>query len=108
MQEMARISIEEVEIDASTGILIRPKIAASEDYEQIYRTASGVRWNREARALVPYQVKGMSASWWFNQIVAAVRSEYGQCLELRPETRWKNVSEEQRREIEKVGKAHAA
>jgi hypothetical protein len=94
------VPIDEVEFDASIGILVRPKIPVAEHYEHIYRTASGVRWQPQKRALVPYEVKGMSPAWWFRQIVAAVQSEYGQRLELRPDTRRTNVPEPDRREIE--------
>ena len=107
MQSATRIIIDEVEIDESVGILVRPQIAPAKDYEHIYRTASGVRWQRERRALVPYQVKGMSHAWWFSQIVAAVQSEYGQLLELGPNTRWTNVPERTQREIEALNAKHA-
>ena len=99
------VPIDEVEIDGAAGILVRPRIPANEHYEHIYRTASGVRWQQQTRALVVYEVKGMPPAWWFRQIVAAVESEYGQRLELRPDTRWTNVSEAERREIE--GEWHA-
>ena len=107
MQTNERVAIDEVEIDGSARLLVRPKLAPSEHYEYIYRTASGVRWSRDARALVPYEIKGMSPAWWFSQIVAAVESEYGQLLELKVETKWTNVSESDRLEIEAASKRHA-
>ena len=108
MKEIPRMAIEEVEIDAASArILVRPVVAPSEHYEYIYRTGTGVRWVPEQRALAPYEVGGMSPAWWFGQIVAAVRSEYGQRLELRPETRWTSVPEETRREIEAIVAQHA-
>jgi hypothetical protein len=95
-----RISIDEVEIDRSGRILVRPRIASSEQYEYIYRAASGVRWMSEARVLAPYETKDGSPAWWFRQIVVAVRDEYRQVLVLQPDTRWINVSIEDRSEIE--------
>jgi hypothetical protein len=100
MSTTAIVPIDEVEIDAGVGVLVHPRIPPIEHYEQIYRSASGVRWNRERRALVAYEPKGMPAPWWFDQIIAAVQSEYGQRLELRADTRWTNVAPEVRREME--------
>ena len=94
------VPIEEIEINTIVGILVRPRIPLAENYEHIYRTASGVRWHPQSRALVAYDVDGMPPEWWFRQIVAAVAGEYGQVLELRPDTRWKNVSELERKAIE--------
>ena len=94
------VPIDAVEVDAALGILVRPRIPESEHYEHIYRTATGVRWQSQRRALVAYEVKGMSPAWWFQQIVDAVASEYGQHLELQPDTLWTNVPESERSEIE--------
>ncbi len=94
------VAIDEVEVDPVIGVLVRPRIAAAEHYEYIYRAASGVRWQHQKRALIAYELSDLSPVQWFHQIVASVQSEYGQVLELRPDTRWTNVSESERRQME--------
>ena len=94
------IVVDEVKMDAAVGIVVRPRIAPGEGYEFIYRMASGVRWNPERRAFVVFEPKEMSAAWWFRQIVTAVQSEYGHRLELRQETRWTDIPQEVRLEME--------
>ena len=106
MHASVRIPIDEVAIDSTGRILIRPRIAATDDFEHIYRTASGVRWEAASRSLVPYEVMDKAPPWWFRQIIDAVQSEYGQLLELRPETIWTNVPAETRRDIQTGDDGH--
>jgi hypothetical protein len=100
MRGESRVPIAEVAIDSSGAIAITPRIAPTEDFEQIYRAAMGVRWQPNLRALVPYETQGATPEWWFRQIVSAVHSEYGQVLELQPDTKWTNVSPEIKRAIQ--------
>ena len=107
MRNSSRTPIDEVAIDAAGAVAIRPRIAADETFEHIYRAAMGVRWHSDTRSLVPYETKGETPAWWFRQIVAAVSSEYGQLLELQPDTKWTNVSSDVRRAIEAIEDGHA-
>jgi hypothetical protein len=107
MRDESHVPIEEVAIDAGGTIAVTPRIPSHEHFEHIYRAAMGVRWQPTLRALVPYETKDATPDWWFRQIVSAVRSEYGQILELRPETKWTNVSLELKRAIQSGMDGHA-
>jgi hypothetical protein len=106
MRALVRIPIDEVAIDSTGRLLVRPRIAATEDFGQIYRTASGVRWESASRSLVPYEAMDKAPPWWFRQIVDAVQSEYRQLLELQPDTIWTNVPAETRRDIQSGNDGH--
>ncbi len=106
MHDVVRIPIDEVAIDSMGRLLVRPRIAANEDFEFIYRTASGVRWQSESRCLAPYELKDKAPPWWFRQIVDAVRSEYRQLLKLHPDTIWTNVPADTRRDIQSDNDGH--
>jgi hypothetical protein len=99
---MRQIPIAQVEVAASGLLHVKPSVPDSEDFEHIYRTATGVRWLRDLRVLAPAKVVELSLAQWFAEIVTAVASEYGVRLTLTPETEWENIPERLRSEIEAV------
>jgi len=79
---------------------VKPGVAENEDFEYIYRTATGVRWLRSERCLAPYEVGDLTHGAWFREIIAAAANEYGVRLEITPDTVWREVPAEVRAEIE--------
>ena len=89
------------EISVASGRLhVTPGASQFNDFEYIYRTATGVRWLRAERCFVPHEVGGLTHGAWFGEILAAAASEYGVRLEVTPSTIWRDVSAELRSEIE--------
>ena len=102
---MRQIPITQVEVAGSGLLHVKPSVPDSEDFEHIYRTATGVRWLRDLRVLAPAKVVELSLAQWFAEIVDAAASEYGVRLTLTSETKWENVPEQLRSEIEAVALA---
>jgi hypothetical protein len=88
--------IEELGLDAKGHLFLRPVAATAEGYSQIYRDASGIRWNTALRVLHAYEPERWEALALYKQIIAAVRREYGVLLTIRPDTRWSGISDELR------------
>jgi hypothetical protein len=99
---MRTVAIESVEIDEAHGLIVRPHISPHEDFEFIFRTATGVRWNSTMRALTPVSGSTPSHAIWFGRIVDAMRDEYACTLALTSTTGWKNVPPELREVLEGV------
>jgi len=98
---VATVEIEEVLLDAEGRILTRPSTSVT-GASMVYRAAMGIRWLSEAQAFGPEKAGGMSPAQWFAQTVGAVRSELGHELRLTPQTKWTNVSDDLRSEIERA------
>jgi len=79
---------------------VKPQLPPSEDFEYIYRSATGVRWHKGDRSLVPYELGDLTHGAWFREIVAAAASEYGVRLQITPATTWRDVPDDVRAEIE--------
>ncbi len=92
--------VEEVGLDAAGHLFVKPQ--ASDDFTYIWRDASGIRWNETTRTLVAYEPKRWEPITLFQQIVAAVKNEYGRVLALNSKTKWTNVTPEFRAQLEKV------
>ena len=86
-----RVAIEEVGIDAAGYLFLRPSLDPKENYEFIWRDASGVRWNEQLRALHAAEPSRWEHFELYKQILKAVRSEYGELLVLTPATRFTQV-----------------
>jgi hypothetical protein len=74
---MRQVPIAQVEVAASGLLHVKPSVPDSEDFEHIYRTATGVRWLKDLRVLAPARVAELSLAQWFGEIVDAAASEYG-------------------------------
>jgi hypothetical protein len=94
------VDIAEVAVDASGRVVVTPAPSAQSDFSFIYRAAMEVTWIPETKSLVGGVPREWSKLRWFNNIVGAVLSEYGIKLVCTPSTRWTNVHEELRKEIE--------
>ena len=95
---MAQRAIREILIDDQGHLLVRPR-TPEVDYELVYRDASGIRWERTLQGFVAYQPDRWEHAMLFQQIVMAVRNEYGDCLLVSNETCWTNVPDEIRKTI---------
>jgi len=89
--------IAEVGIDYEKRVFVRP---GSGDFEQIYRAAMDVHWDRSTGRLSHPAPRNLPPAQWFRQIVAAVADEYGVRLQLTDKTIWSNISADLRVEIE--------
>ena len=96
---MARIPVEEIRIDESGRLHLHPRLAEGSDYEFVYRAAMEVYWDPVSASLFSPVPRERSYLDWFRQIVAAVRSEYGDRLAVSGRTQWTNVPGDLRREI---------
>ncbi len=93
---MTQEEIAEIGTDAGGSLFVRPR---SQTFPFIYRSAMGVHWD-EARAVLFGQTpREWSQARGFEQIVEAVKSEYGISLVLCDSTVW-SISLPVRREIE--------
>ena len=97
-------AIAEVGIDAQGRLYVSP---LSKTFPHIYREAMEVHWDIAGRYLhapaPPRTQKG--TIWWFRQILAAAKAEDCE-LHLGPETKWKNISHELKKEISSFGEPH--
>ena len=96
---MAKIFLKSIEVDDSGRSLLKPESGV--DYAYIYRAAVGVNWSPELSCLFAPQPKEWSYVDWFENIYAAVRSEYGDQLFITSTTIWRNVPAELRERIMK-------
>ena len=97
-----REAILEVGVGADERLFVRP---VETDFAQIFRTASGVTWNEEKRALVGSEPRKWSSSRWFEQILCVAADEYDIALQLTPSTEWSAVDRESQREMESFSKS---
>lgn len=94
-------SVPVAEISVSSGLVhVTPQVPSSEDFEHIYRTATGVRWLTAERCFAPAESGGLTHDGWFDAIVAAVAGEYRVRLLITPATRWREVPDAVRAKIE--------
>ena len=92
------VDITEIGMDGERRVFVRP---ASGDFEQVYRAAMEVYWDRSSRRLThPHAPRDWTPVQWFQQIVGAVADEYGVHLRLTDGTTWVGIPSEMRSEIE--------
>jgi len=83
---MARVAIKRMLVDESGRLRIMPDVSDPRAYEHIYRAAMSVRWDAASRSLLVLPVQGNTPADEFNQIAAAVQSEYGDELVISSTT----------------------
>jgi hypothetical protein len=88
-------SISEIQIDSEGRLLVYPE---NSSFPYMYREAMEVCWYGEFRALYSPKPRKWTYPQWFTQICSAAK-EQGTCLEIRQNTRWKNVPDEVRQQI---------
>ncbi len=86
-------------LDVESGLMVRP---VSKDFEFIYRDASGIRWNPQHKALIAYEPLRWDSKDLFEQILFAVRNEYGITLFTSASTTYTNISEDLKSTLIKV------
>jgi len=86
----------EIGIDNKERLFVKPQ---TEQFEFIYRDASGISWDNKERFL--YSPKPIEWTYfdWFRQILLATKGEYGCELKVTSETKWTNISEELKNQI---------
>ncbi len=96
---MSSDGIAEVGIDARGRLYVTPE---SQAFPYIYREAMEVHWDAQCGYLhgpPPPRAELASPAWWFRQILAAAKAQ-GCQLQLGPQTRWRNLSTDTRKQIE--------
>jgi hypothetical protein len=81
--------IAEIRIDSQLRLCVRPATAA---FPLIYRAAMEVHWDDKGRYLFSPAPREWSYARWFQQILAAVRDEYGYVLVVNNQTSWHGIS----------------
>lgn len=87
---MASDDIAEIRIDATERLCVVPQ---SNSFPYIYRAAMEVQWDNKGRYLYSPKPREWSYAQWFQQIIAAVKQEYGCTLVITPATRWQNIDD---------------
>jgi hypothetical protein len=90
---MQNENIAEIQIDSAGRLCVLPMSAS---FQHIYRAAKQVHWDDAGKYLYSPTPGEWSYVRWFQQILAAVKEEYGFVLTITPETRWRNVDPSQR------------
>jgi hypothetical protein len=65
-----------------------------ESFDMIYRSAMGVKWNKEGSYLFYTKSVKWSLFQWYEQIIKAVISEYETLLTITDETIYENIDGE--------------
>ena len=81
-------SIAAVRIDPTGRLCVSP---LSNSFPHVYRAAMEVHWDEDGKYLYSPPPRDWSYTRWFQQIIAAVKEEYGCVLVITPETHWHNI-----------------
>jgi hypothetical protein len=95
--------INRVEILETGELLLGLKSQGKPIYQFVYREAAGVYWDNNRHGFKSTPMKKWSCSRWFKQIVGVVPSALGVDLVLSPDVAWRNISEQQKKEIKSGG-----
>jgi len=96
-KEMKKVLIEKIILNMDGILYIKPKKFR---FDMIYRSAMGVHWDESASCLYHNPPQKWSPAQWYNQIIAAVKSEYGIELVTGSKTIYENISSELKEHIE--------
>ena len=86
----------EIGIDEKECLFIKPQ---TEQFEFIYRDASGVDWDDKEKFLYSPKPSELSYFDWFRQIILATKGEYGCELKITSETKWTNIPDKLKTQI---------
>ena len=78
------------------------------EFAMIYRSAMEVHWEPETQCLYSPTPREWGYLRWFQQIAAAVSSEYGAKLVLTSSTLWSNVAPDLKGEIQQWSASQTA
>jgi hypothetical protein len=82
--------IAEIRIDATGRLCVVPE---TNSFPFIYRAAMEVHWDEKDKYLYSPPPREWPYIRWFQQIIAAVRGEYGCALVITSETLWQNIDD---------------
>ena len=88
--------ITEIRVDDAGQLCVVPE---TQTFPFVYRAGMEVRWDELGRFLHSPPPREWPYVRWFQQIVAAVVSEYGCSLSITPQTRWNGVHASQQAAI---------
>ena len=98
-RKLKTTSVDEITVDETGRLLVRPRLGRGEDFAGIYRAAMGVSWDSNIRSLMAPVPREWTHFDWFRHMVAAVVQEYGIRLVIRDDTKW-TVPDELRHQIQ--------
>jgi hypothetical protein len=93
---MKRENVSKIIIGDNRRLLVFLK---NEDFEHIYRTASGVNWNNDKKYLFSQIPEEWDYVKWFNHILCTVLDEYGVLLKISRKTLFENINKNLENEL---------
>jgi hypothetical protein len=93
---MKKDDIAEIQIDATGRLCVVPQ---SNSFPHVFRAGMEVHWDDRGKYLYSPQPREWSYTRWFQQIIAAVKGEYGCTLVITPATQWQNIDDSLKRTI---------
>ena len=96
---MTEDGIAEIGIDEAGRLFIRPSTQA---FPFVYRAAMQIGWDAETNRLLSPPPSDWSRLEWYGQMLRAAADEYGVDLRLSVTTKWSNVPQALRTQIEAV------
>jgi integron cassette Hfx-like protein len=91
LELVTTVAIQEIGLDQEGRLYVRPSMNPADDFEHIYRTASGIRWDGQLRTLHAYEPHRWDSLKLYKEICRAVEGEYGVRLIVTNATIWQNV-----------------
>jgi hypothetical protein len=88
---MKEIDVFKIEVLTSGEMIVQPDTGDTGLFENIYRVAAGVRWDKDRQAFITPAPKELSYSEWFQITRSAVASELGVDLKVTDRTQLINV-----------------
>ena len=95
------VQIQQVELDERDSLVVVPEKTNSENFQFIWRDASGVRWDEDRLCFYAWEPEKWEKANFFRQVVLAVKNELGIKLQINRNTKWTNVPIEIREQIER-------
>jgi Integron Cassette Protein Hfx_Cass5 len=99
-EALKTLDIAKIGIDAQGRLVVYPKLPTGRDFAFIYRAAMEVNWDAESKFLFAPIPREWSQVEWFKQIFRAARGEYGISLFVSDNTKWEDISPDDRNAIE--------
>jgi hypothetical protein len=91
--------IKEIGVDLKGRLYLVP---SREKFPFIYRSATGVHWDEKSLFLYSPEINESECAAWFQEICAAVKSEYDVLLMPSEATQWTNIPPATREAITSV------
>ncbi len=101
---MNEVVVHTISIDEYNRLRVFVHGSEFSGYTHIYRDASGVEWDGDAKCLYSDVPRKLSHADWYEIIVKAVSLEYGESLVLGEQVNWENVPSETQEAIADVSR----